>query len=160
MKEKGFTIIELLVVMGIFLAVSAVLGGIIFSVFRGSEKTATLDQVRQNGDYAISLMARDIRNTAKLTSTCSPSMSTISVETTDRRTVTFACNAPTSLTANGVPITNDKVSVRSCSFACTPSPNQPPTVRIRFTLNEAGGVTFVEKKASVDFETSVTLRNP
>lgn len=174
MFSKGFTLIELLVVMGIFLAVSAVAGAILFSSLRGSEKTATLDQVRQNGNYALSVMTKLIRNAKTLdyptSASCLNSTTVAEIKFTPQdgsNQTIFRCNEmidglPT-IASNGSSLLDTKqVSLipNNCSFICVQTSGaQPPNLKIKFTLSEAGTTTFVEKKATVPFETSVTLRN-
>ena len=63
-KQKGFTIIEIVVVVGI-LGVIAVIGtNMFFTVIRGSNKSKNLTTVKQNGEYALSVMERMIRNSS------------------------------------------------------------------------------------------------
>lgn len=158
---RGFTLIELLVMLGVFIAVSVVIGGTLFSVLRGSVKTTTLDQVRHNGDFAISTMSRTIRS-AKL-NTCTPN--SVVVVASDNSTVTFLCEAST-ISQNGVSLLNTgpggSVSLvpGTCSFSCTTGVNTPATVTVKFSLSQPGSTTFPESKSTVDFETSVTQRNP
>lgn len=158
---RGFTLIELLVMVGVFLAVSVVIGGTLFAVLRGSVKTTTLDQVRQNGDFAISTISRTIRS-AKL-NTCTPN--SVVVVASDNSTVTFSCEGDT-ISQNGSSLMNTGPSGTvslvpgTCSFSCTTGVNTPATVTIKFGLSQPGSSTFPESKSTVDFETSVTLRNP
>ena len=157
MSNKAFTLIELLVVIAIFLAVSVVAGQTLFSSLRGSDKTTTLDQVRQNGNYAMNVMTKTIRN-AK--SASCPNATSVKIVAQDNSETTFACG--TNITSNGLNLLNPDattVAANTCSFTCVQAAGQPTTVQIKFTLNEAGTTSFIEKKATVPFETSVTLRN-
>lgn len=153
----GFTLIELLVVISIFSAVVALTGGILFSSLRGSEKTVILDQARQNGNYAISLMTKMIRNAQ---SASCPDANSVKIISQDKSEITFTCG--TTISSNSASLLNtEAVSVvtGTCSFTCAQVIGQPLTVQIKFTLSEAGTTTFVERKATIPFETSVTLRN-
>src|SRR3989344_4544421 len=62
MKNKGFTLIEILVVMAVLIFIGLIIGSIVMSVLRGTNKTNTLTQVRQNGSYAISQISKTLRN--------------------------------------------------------------------------------------------------
>jgi len=44
-------------------------------------------------------------------------------------------------------------------IACTQSGSKPPIVVIDFSLSQAGSSTRPEEQASVDFQTTVSLRN-
>lgn len=65
-NNKGFTLVELLVVMVVLLTVGTIIGVILFSAFRGANKTNTIIQVRQNGSYAIAQMEKTIRGAYSL----------------------------------------------------------------------------------------------
>lgn len=171
--KKGFTLIELLVVMGVFAAVSAVVGGILFSTLRGSQKTTTLDEVRQNGNYVMSFMSKQIRSARNidvpsncwLTPTPTPGEQLKFTPQTETTQTTLKCDdAQKTITSNNTSLLDTtKVSLvtGSCSFTCTQTSNsQPPTIKIKFRLSQSGTSTFTESTASVDFETSITLRNP
>lgn len=61
-SEKGYTLVELLAVMIVLTALGTILGTIIISVFRGTNKTNAVTMVRQNGNFALTQMAKMIRN--------------------------------------------------------------------------------------------------
>lgn len=60
--RRGYTLIELLIAMAILASTGGVILSILFISLRGSTKTDTFTSVRQNGNNAISQMARLIRN--------------------------------------------------------------------------------------------------
>ncbi len=60
-RERGFTFIELLAVIAVLIAIGVIVGTILFTSLRGTNKTNTITIVRQNGNYALSLMSKMIR---------------------------------------------------------------------------------------------------
>ena len=56
--ETGFTLVEILVVIGLLAIVVALGSNMFFTTLRGSTKSKTLTIVKQNGDYALSVMER------------------------------------------------------------------------------------------------------
>lgn len=58
---RGFTLIELVAVMLIFITVSTTITAILFSSLRGASKTNTLTSARENGQYAINQIVRTVR---------------------------------------------------------------------------------------------------
>lgn len=59
---NGFTLAELLAVAGILVILSAVVGSILVSTLRGSNKTRITTSGAQNGDYVISVISSAINN--------------------------------------------------------------------------------------------------
>lgn len=64
MQKKGFTLVELLVVLAILVTIGSIISAILYSAFRGSGKATTTEIVRQNGDYAMTQMTKLIKNSA------------------------------------------------------------------------------------------------
>ena len=171
--QKGFTLIELLVVMVIILAVGTIIGVILFSALRGTNKTNTITVVRQNGNYAISQMVKTIRNAKSFDSTnCAQGTQYQSVRVTSptEGQIVFSCDASTiSSTSNGTTsslldtITSVSLDANSCYFTCTQnSSTDTQTIGIHFSLSQyqaSGSIVLPEKKAQIPFETSVSLRN-
>ena len=60
-KSQGFTLVELLVAVSIIVSVATIVVGTITSAFRGTNKTNTINKVRENGNYAISQMTKMIK---------------------------------------------------------------------------------------------------
>lgn len=176
-KSAGFSLIEILVVIGV-LAIAVVIGtNLFFTTFRSSTKTKTLTMVKQNGDYALSVMERLIRdseeviaNTETPSKTCELGMNKIKVKRIDGSEIEFECLdegiatgyiASTSAVRRARLI-SEEVKLDSCSFDCSQkdlNPFNPQSVVINFTLSQAGEVVRFEEQASVDFQTAVTTRN-
>lgn len=164
--QPGFTLIELLAIMFVFITLSSLLVGILVSTLRTSNKTNTLNVVQQNGQFAITQMAKIIRNARNLdilTDCSGVPIQTISVTTSDLLSATFSCTG-TNIASNGADLL-DTTSVRltSCQFTCTQSsPTDYPIIDINFSLSQAGPSTFIEQRASasaIPFQTSIVLRN-
>lgn len=175
-SHGGFTLIELLTVMVVFVSVSGIVVAILFSALRGTNKTNTVDVVRQNGNYVISQMTKMIRFAKKLESTCNPTLTSIAIKNLDDGQTIFSCCstlpatiASSSGTENCTPATRtsllntNAVALVSCSFTCNRTDvSDMPIIGINFSLNRAGSSSFVERIASataIPFQTSVSMRN-
>lgn len=64
MKNSGYTLIELVIVMGLLVIVGGLITGILSTALRGSTKTRVKNDLAQNGNYAMSLMT-DLLNNSK-----------------------------------------------------------------------------------------------
>jgi len=168
----GFTLIEILIVVGVLGVIVGAGSTMFFSVLRGSTKTKVLQMVKQNGDYAISVMERMIRNARSI----SGGGSSITIVNPDGGTTTFNCcgSNPNFLIASEsgtlrceeARITSSEVKVNNCSNVFEVTPGilglRPAVVKINFDLSRAeqAGVTFrPEEQAVVNFQTTVSLRN-
>jgi len=166
--SKGFTLIEILVAIGIFVTISTVVVGVLFSTLRTSRKSEVLLNLKQNGDTALVQMVANIRYAKSLDDPVScvipktqPSITVTS--SSDDGSTTYSCPAdPTfPISSNSAAlIDTSSVLVRSCSFSCTQTADgNPPTITIKFTLDSAVSAGFVETTGSIPFQTSVTMRN-
>ncbi len=182
-SEKGYTLVELLAVMAIVVVVGVIVAGILISSLRGGSKSNVLDSVRQNGNDAITQMSKMIiyaqnfngvstdgvfyktNCTQAIPPSPSPTPAPIAyqyikITSFDSGQTIFSCNGST-IASNGASlIDTSAVSLVLCSFTCTQTNfGQAPTIGINLTLSDNNPGNFAEKKASVPFQTSVTIRN-
>jgi len=161
----GFTLIELLVVVVVMAVIGTTVAGLFFQTLKGSTKATVIKEVRQNGDYALSVMEKMVRNAREVVSDCNGApAASLTIKNQDNNQTTFACEAvkiASNSAANSAALTSAKVRVSSdCAnfFTCTKDGSSPPLVEIKFSLSQAGSPTRPEEQASVDFRTTVSLR--
>lgn len=168
-KINGFTLIEILVVLGLLVVASVIGANMFFTTFRSSAKTKALTVVKQNGDYALSIMERLIRDSQEVItnsddSLCAVGMNKIKIKRSDNSEIEFAClnegTATGYIASNSARLINSEVKLDNCYFNCsTQGEFYPQSVTINFTLSQAGESARIEEQASVDFQTTVTTRN-
>ncbi|MBI4091266.1 prepilin-type N-terminal cleavage/methylation domain-containing protein [candidate division WWE3 bacterium] len=66
-KQLGFTLVELLVVVSVVLISVGVAGDLIISIIRSYNKTRVLNEIEQNGNYALAKVVFDLRNAKAIT---------------------------------------------------------------------------------------------
>lgn len=172
MKKAGFTLIELLVAMAILATVGVVTTNLFFQTLKGTTKAELLKGVKQEGDFAISIIEKMIRNSKNIEEAFpeNPSWSCdgsdrpdIKITNQDNSTTIFNCSmtgSDTYIASNSARLTSNKVRVSSCSLIrCTRSGSAPPVVEIRFSLSQLGSPARPEEQAAVNFQTTVSLRN-
>ncbi len=170
MKNKkklfhGFTLIEMVVVLFVFVSISGIIAAIFFVALRSTKKTDLILSVRENGNHAINQMSRMIRYAKDISApaSCTPAqtnLSQITIDSEDGGITTFACTGTSiaSNTANLIDI--NTVAVAQCSFACSQvNINTPPIIDIMFTLKQKGAAQLYENQSTIPFNTSVSLRN-
>jgi len=62
MNKKGFTLVELLVSIGLVFIIGTIGTSVIASILRSYNKAHIINEIEQNGNYVLSLMESQIRN--------------------------------------------------------------------------------------------------
>lgn len=183
-SQKGFTLVELLSSMIVLVAVGLVIAGIISSSLRGANKTTTIENIRQNGNYTLAQMSKNIEyaqvfnglsndgvnyvtscpfSLAPTPAPVTTNFNFIKVTPLNGSSITYNCiPTPVSITANGTPLVDTSVvSLISCSIACVQTESTDvPIIKIEFILGPKNLNDLVENSTPpILFETSVTMRN-
>lgn len=176
-KKSGFTLLEIIVVIALLGIVGVMAVDIFFTSLRGGTKAETLKEIKQNGDFAISVMERMIRNAQEVTSTCDgSSMPSITIRNPDYYETTFECvwdlieevayiaSSSAAITSKNITLVRPGTPSPDCTsadltFTCSQTASKPETVSISFTLYQKGVTSRPEERASVTFETTISLRN-
>ena len=167
MRNKAFTLIELVVVVAILGGLSVAISRIFFSNLKGAQTTQSLIELRQSGDSAMLNISKRLRNARGIPASECTGASTSSITFTPRDPsvpvssgatvpVTISCDSSTiKVSVDGVEstIVAGNISMISCSFTCNQTPGSPPRVDISYTLND------IETSSTLDFNSTVTLRN-
>lgn len=166
-KEKflGFTLIEILVVIGILGIVMSLATGMFFWILKGTAKSQAIQEVKQNGAQALSVMERMIRNARRLDVSTADS-DHIEITNPDGGTTVFSCEEigdKNLIASNSASLLSGEVEVTGGCGIFTVVPGiegaSPVRVDISFTLGRSGSALRLEDEASADFQTTVVLRN-
>lgn len=178
--RSGFTLLEILIALGVISLLGVVIVQVFFTTTRSNTKTELVKDVKQQADYAIGVMTRSIQNARLVSlsdgSTCSISGSTsgsISVTAENSSLTTYGCSvdsgvqrlASTSatgaefLTGSSYTLGGTDCSDTSLVFVCTTIPGTSSSVKIGFTLSQKGTPQSLYEKASTTIETTVSMRN-
>lgn len=165
----GVSLAEILIVVTIFAALGLVVTSSLILTIRGTKKSESLVKVRENINYSLSVIERNLRNANSVT-VCATSESTDpnefkSITYLDQHGnfSTFSCintGEDNSYIASGsARLSSEGVKITSCSFSCiepedtTKSPFV--TVEISAADRDSSGILT----ASVSAETKIQLRN-
>ena len=176
MKKQGFTLLEIMVSIGIVAIMGVLISQVFFTTTRSNAKAEVLKNVKQNGDFAAELMGRMIRNANAITTTCADTGSTttsITLTNPNGGSTAFGCIldgtvmriASTSagrtdyLTDSGLTLGGVDCNGASLSFVCTAPAGQPTTVAITFRLAQKGTPPDQFDRASASFQTTAAIRN-
>ena len=171
--KRGFTLIEILVSVGIIAIVGSVIAQSFFSMVRTNVKTNLLTTVKQNGDFSLNVVSRMIRNATSVTTICSSggtTTSSLSLLNNDGNSTTFNCQMDgtiariASISATRTEyLTNKNVTLgNSCTdtltFICTVYGDEKKEIQVLFTLSQLGAPEGQFEKASTAFQTTIVTR--
>jgi prepilin-type N-terminal cleavage/methylation domain-containing protein len=171
MKQNGYTMIELIVVVGIVVILLITATNLFYTTLIGGNKTSSAEAVKQAGQHALGQLSYLVYNSRKLIPnnedlTCDANMVSLGVQNQDLGTTIFAAQTVAGnvrLASNsGSYLTPENMTVSSGPvFTCSvPGNGSPPTINITFTLQKGVvGIDSPRDIVSVPFNTSVTLRN-
>lgn len=156
---KGFSLIEILIVTSIFSVVGILSTRAILLTMRGAKKSDSLVRVRENVNYALSIIERQVRNSESVT--CTASTTVLSYVSLEGTSTTFSCvtNGIDKYIASGsARITSSDISITSCSFRCTQADaNKPSIIRVSVVAEDL--TTTSLEKGSITAETEIVTRN-
>ncbi|MBI1863465.1 type II secretion system protein [Candidatus Microgenomates bacterium] len=179
-NKRAFTIMEILIVMGIISIMIPVLFTVVFAVIRQEARVYALTTVKTQGDFILNSMKFNIRNSAislhsaypatDFNKVCTSASSTPIAQNPlvlrDRQGNSFyyslsgnAVASNSSVLATPLALTSAKVSVSGFSMSCNlPSQYSAPIVTISYTVNYVSAVAG-ETAASLPYSTKIKLRN-
>lgn len=163
--KKGYSLIEILVVMSIVAVISIFGLNFLSTILKGTSKSTITSELKQNGNYVMDVMSYYIRNAVTIEQCLSNS---ITLRQWDNTSVVFSLLAKDDvnkinarIASNSAALTNSDaqsgIAVSSLSFTC--SSTAPPVVTLSFTLSQSAWASnTTENTASLNFSTTVSLR--
>lgn len=173
--RKGFTLIEILIVVSLLGIVMISVTQLLAGVLTGSSKANASQMLKENGQFAISTIERSLKNSRSVTS-CSGSYPNLRYSVADNSTgtevVTYYSYVVESGSTNRLYhskridagswvnsyLTNINLNVDAFSCVESPgSPGQPAVYKISLTISKPSSV-IEQSIVSQTFETTVSLR--
>lgn len=157
-NNKAFSLIEILLAISIFAVIGILATRSLFQTLRSARKSDSLVRVRENVNYALGIIERQIRTAEKVDCT---SVTALNLPYTAGGGVNTFFNC--TLGANGriasgsAILTSTDVSITACTFTCTQVVNNPPSVNISVTAQD--NTSTGAEKGSVTSQTEILLRN-
>lgn len=159
-SERGLSLIEILVVITIFAMLGLLISGSLILSIRGARKSESMIKVRENLNYAMAVVERNIRNANSITN-CIDADTTISYLDQYGKAGSFSCETDEfgGFVASGsgkIRITSEDIDVNWCNFSCDNS-SSPPSI----VINLEGGRTNTggTERSAVSISSTVYLRN-
>ena len=161
-QSKGLSLIEVLVVVGIFAILSVIIARSVFLTLRGSAKSETQVQVRENLNYALSVMERGLRNADSVVACPNPDTKVLNYLDSAGTPASFSCvgigKSDSYIASSSARLTSTDIKINSCSIVCSQEDSGlPPLITVDI---EAGGAKTTQgsEKSNVSVTTQIFLR--
>lgn len=164
-KQRGFSLIELVVVTGLVGLLSVGLVNMFLSSVRGSQRARLQAEIKSQGDYALASMERVLRNVTATPSPCGPTQLEAVVrksgsgQAAETETYVYAGNSSSlDLSVDGVSLGSlftAPVVVEAVNFECPQAAvGEAGRIVVEFTLGVVDGSV-----PSQSFQTTISIRN-
>lgn len=156
--DSGMSLLEILVVVAIFAILAILTTQAVILTIRGSKKTESLVRVRENLNYSMGIIERQIRNSDSVTDCTNEDTTSITFTDQDGNPSKLSCinvvpDSNDGYIASGsasLRLTSDTVNVTSCSFYCDDSStNSPPSVSVYLEAQDKATSGIQGSKVSV-----------
>jgi len=159
-KSKGFSLVEMLVVMGVFSIIAVVATYSLTTSLVGTKKSESTISVRENLSSTITFMERQLYNAESITS-CAGDSTQIEYSDSFGNTGEFVCgdidgSGPNvGYVASGsasIHMTDASIDITDCHFICTPGSTVdiPGSIRVQISGRLVGIPDTQGAKVSID----------
>lgn len=165
--ERGFTLIEMMVAVGVFAIVVTITSSTFITSLKGQQKSIAMQNMADNGRYAMEIMAKEIRMGKEFTSGSDFIQFVSNMPNRMGKTVRFSFDAANSqilfdddigTSGDDEPITAANSVVQALRFTVSlANPNDQPRITIVLGIS-AGGAT-PEAASSMILQTSISPRS-
>lgn len=143
---QGFSLLEVLVVLTVFSLIAIIATQSIILTLRGARKSEATTKVRQNVDYALSVIERTLHS-AKSVTCPNPDPSVINFVNADGVASSFSCITAGSdkyMASGSARLTGSDIQVTSCSLSCSSPAGSPSSVTVNITASDMASGSTVE----------------
>ena len=182
-SERGFTLIEVLISIGVMSLISGIIITIFLAISSAYDKASVVSSVNQDGSRIMEQVVRAIRNGTEAVETFSPVGITLTVprtsgnleyssnggcttvnlyfdDTTDslKKSASSCDGTAVCSTASPCTLTSADVTVSSATFSVIANDDGPDQVHVDFVLRQKPSLSDPEQQASQEFERTVSTR--
>ncbi len=157
--KKGFTLVEVVVVVGLFAVVGIITTQSLVRILGNTSNSNSTARARENVEHALSTIERSIRNANSISCPVGTPNRVNYVSQTNADEY-IACNSlggQTSIIQNGAPLTSSEINLTACSLVCVPAGSDPPN-GVEIVL-EASDNEAAYDSAPVRLQTTIFLRS-
>ncbi|MBD3282227.1 MAG: prepilin-type N-terminal cleavage/methylation domain-containing protein [Candidatus Portnoybacteria bacterium] len=161
MNKKGFTLIELIVAMAVFVIAISVVLSLFMMGLRAQRKAIALQDVQDNARFLLGFIAKELR----MSEINSVSSNTLNITRSDGREVEYVFvdgdlerSLPSDPSSSGV-INSDQVNIEGFFYGIGVGggDGQQPRITIVLNISSTGG--RIEEQAQIEIQTTLSPRN-
>jgi type II secretory pathway pseudopilin PulG len=163
--KSGFTLIEIVVVVGSLGIIITAMVGVILGTFRAQNRVKSTNKVMENGVWIADQLRKNVFNSKGDKIVCNLNGLSVQLrDSIDDSLTTISCNktankiASTSATKEYI-LNNSEVKINNCSGFVTCEKDSSRLVVTKVIFNFDIGATTVGVSYSQNFKTEVTVRN-
>lgn len=164
MQNRGFTLIEFLLYIGILIMVLVLIGGFLWNIIFGNIKETSHQEVQQNARFALTKITQEIKKSTEINNPrpAGATSTTLSLKMADNSSTTFDVIEEKLRITQGSPptsyyLTSDQVTVSNLQFTNLTATNTPGTIRIEMVIEHINPGGRIEYEASIDLKSTVSL---
>lgn len=161
--EKGMSLIEVLIVVGVFAVLGVLTTRSVILTISGGKKSENLIKIRENINYSLGVIERQLRNADSVTDCTNANTLRINYLDQNGTAASFSCANIGSGTvgyvaSSSAKLTADSIDITACSFTCqSPSNGGPRSVKVTIEAKDAAAVASAN--SIVEASTEVFLRS-
>jgi len=164
MQNRGFTLVEFLLYIGILVMILALASSFLWSFLFGNIKERNYQEVQQNGTFVLAKITQEIKKASQINSpspgAASDSLSLVMASSSLNPTIFDITNGKLRI-AQGArgpfELTSNEVRVSRLQFTNLSYQNTPGAVRIELTLEYLNPEGRAEYEASINLQSTVSL---
>lgn len=162
-NTSAFSLVEILVVISVFAVLGVLITRSVLLTLSGGQKSESLISVRDNLNYSVGVIERQLRNANSITDCGSATPSAILYSDQNGNPASFSCvnvkipGAIGYIASGAAKLTDSSVNITNCSFECTQGITSPSTVTIFLEAVDASASGI--ENSDVTTSTQVLLRN-
>jgi len=152
-------LIEILIVISIFAVLSVLVTQSMIVTLRGSRKSEAQVKVRENVNYAFSVIERQLRSAENISTCPNDDYSTLEYISIEGVETSFSCEDEGNgyIASDSARLTSEDIQIKSCSIVCEDEgENYPSRIAISVSASTADGNADT---GNITMQTEIITRN-
>lgn len=166
-SQAGFTLVEILVVLGILAITIGVTGDIILTLIRSYTKTEITNDIEQNTNFVSLKLENELKNATSVDTVTPDSLTFTKLEGGIPVSITYAVtlvNGVNSVTRNTLPLTDSSQTSGVAVLDCSANPcfellsTNPDIVRINMSFAQASNTSSTAFTGDIKLENTIVVK--